>query len=260
MAFHLRKWYMDCVAPDGATFIGYSARLSWGLLKFSYASSFSSPPKGESDERRITGRHGGPVLRDDRVRWECPKLGLEAVWHRTSPPIERVLLDTPKGAVTWRCHVPRGQAEIQVPGFGSWVGTGYVEEMEMRVPPWELPLDQLRWGRFLSPEESVTWLEWKGPHPLCLVYQDGAPMDRAWVEDDVVGWDGTKRLDLGRVRVLREGELGVTTLPHVPFADKLLPKQLSGVHETKWLSKGTLTAPEARMATGWAVHERVQWR
>src|SRR5574341_576006 len=38
-SFELSKWYFDCVAPDGRTFIGYAGDLRWKALSLHYQSS-----------------------------------------------------------------------------------------------------------------------------------------------------------------------------------------------------------------------------
>ena len=61
----------------------------------------------------------------------------------SAPPIHRRLFESADGIVDWTCEMPRARTRI-----GEVCGDGYAEVLHMTVPPWKLPIDELRWGRF----------------------------------------------------------------------------------------------------------------
>ena len=57
---------------------------------------------------------------------------------------------------------PRSRVEVLV-GDCEFNGLGYAECLTVTVPPWQLPIRQLRWGRFVAPDRSLAWIDWQGP-------------------------------------------------------------------------------------------------
>jgi hypothetical protein len=128
-------------------------------------------------------------------------------------------------------------------------GLGYVERLRLTLPPWELPIRELRWGRILSAAGSATWIDWRGPSPLRLALRDGRRVTAGAVGDRVVDAGGPVRL--APVATLRDARLSRT----LPLAlRRALPRAGLGLEETKWLSRGTLEG-----APGLAIHEVVRW-
>jgi hypothetical protein len=132
-------------------------------------------------------------------------------------------------------------------------GLGYVEELVMTVPPWRLPIDSLRWGRFASARSGLTWIEWRGAHPLRLALLDGKPADLASASEEQVDAGGSS-LSLSAAAVLRSGRIARTALSGIPGLARTFPLGILGLEETKWRSRGTLGADQ-----GWAIHEVVRW-
>lgn len=131
-------------------------------------------------------------------------------------------------------------------------GMGYAELLEMTVAPWKLPIRELRWGRWLSENSSVTWIDWQGAFPLSLVLEDGIPSEGCVADDGVKMGDRCLRLTTDRV--IRSGTLGATVLGSLGGIGDALPPALARTHEQKWLSRGSL---EPQRLQGWAIHERV---
>jgi len=165
------------------------------------------------------------------------------------PPFEARLHQEAGGTVEWDCRVPRGQAEIRV-GGETLRGLGYAERLRITVPPWELPIRELRWGRLLSPAGGLVWIEWKGASPLRLALRDGRPASLDDVGDGQVSVGGLAH-PLAPVAILRDAPLS-RTLPAA--LRRSLPRVGLGLSETKWLSRGTVGGME-----GLAIHEVVRW-
>jgi hypothetical protein len=229
-AFHLSKWYMDCVSGEGEVFVAYRAELRWRAVRLHYASVL-----GGCSSLRETPE---PVWSGGTLVWQAPALGVAASWSALDPPAREPLLD---GACDWNCLVPRGHTEVRV-GRRRIVGLGYAEHLTMCVPPWRLPIEELRWGRFLSESGGVVWIEWSGKNPAQLRWRDGVRCG-----------EGAEVEMLDR-EVLREGKPIETALRLIPNAHKLFPARILGLSETKWRSRAVLG-----QSAGWAIHEVVRW-
>ena len=227
MRFTLRKWYLDCVTAAGEAVVLYQARLRWGPLALRYASLL-----GGRTTLRATPE---PSVEGDTVRWSAPRLAVTGTWRGLAPERRENLVP----GVEWRCVQPRARASLQIAGR-EVSGLGYVELLILTVPPWRLPIDELRWGRFCSEDRGAVWIEWRGAHPLRVALIDGVPADFH-----------AGSLRLHDERVLRSGRIGETVIPRLR---RLFPARIARLSETKWVSRGELAGSE-----GWAIHEVVRW-
>jgi hypothetical protein len=257
-AFELSKWYLDAVGEDGEVFIGYRAALRWRRLRVSYAAALT----GGAEEARTASSvraEEEPLLRMGSLAWAAPALGLEGTWTGDAPALLRTLYDSPGGSVVWACLFPRAQARVRI-GERELHGLGYAERLEMTLPPWKLPLDTLRWGRFLSPDRFVVWIDWQAPErSRTWVFVDGQEEREARVSEEEISFEGGRlRLPQASRLPLRDGRLS-----HL-LRDLSLPLRLSrralAMQETKWRSRGRLETRGAPPAEGWAIHEVVRMR
>jgi hypothetical protein len=244
----LSKWYLDVVTPDGRCAIVYAARLR--ILKVTLRVE-GVLLLGNSGLRSRWSVLGGrpPRVEGARVRFGSAALGVTARIDAIDPPFEARLHQEAGGSVEWDCRVPRGEAEIRV-GGETLRGLGYAERIRITIPPWELPIRELRWGRLLSPSGGLVWIEWKGPSPLRLALRDGRPSSLDGAQDGQVSVDGFAH-PLAPVATLRDAPLS-RTLPGA--LRRSLPRVGLGLSETKWLARGTVAGMD-----GFAIHEVVRW-
>ena len=161
----------------------------------------------------------------------------------------------------WNCLLPTARVCLDFSDGRRLEGQGYAEVLEMTIPPWRLPIRELRWGRFLADDgrASAVWIDWRGPRALSFAALNGAPCDAAEIsETRVVLGDPHATVDMTDPRVLRDGPLARTALGRIPVLRKRLPVRILETRETKWLSRGALEREGVRRA-GWAVHEVVRW-
>lgn len=251
--FHLRKWYLDCTTAGGDAFILYWARARWGAFSVSYASLITLVTNASNTHTQSTLRSGEePTRNDTEIHWSCPALNLRGRWASLSPGIERTLLQSEGGSVRWSCLMPRASCSLTLDNRPV-EGLGYAEVLEVTIAPWRLPIKELRWGRWLSADGSLSWIDWRGPHPLSLIVDGGVEAAGAVTDDAVTLHDG-RRLTLNSKRIIRDGELGATVLNAVPGLNRAVPPALLRTHEQKWLARGDL-APTG--ANGWAIYERI---
>jgi hypothetical protein len=161
--------------------------------------------------------------------------------------------------VDWRVEAPVAAARFELEGLDPVLGAGYVERIFMTVPPWRLPIRELRWGRWLDSEasRSVVWIEWRGAAPRTWVFADGCRLDAAVTDEGVVA-DGA-RVVLDTTRTLHErafAEIART----IPPLEAIVPAPLLELRETKWCSSGRLVKAGTPGPSGHAVHEVAVFR
>ena len=154
---------------------------------------------------------------------------------------------------------PRASAEFQI-GAERFSGRGYVEHLQLTVPPWRLPIRELRWGRFLSDSDSLVWIDWLGDHTKRIVYRNGARVEAREIGEERIVLDHPPDvLRFESAAPLREGRLGATALAAIPGVHSLFPAGILNVRERKWLSRASLTRQGGTASAGMAVHEVVEW-
>ena len=147
---------------------------------------------------------------------QVPQLDLQGQWTARSAPVDRTVYACESGSVVWSCLQPAASVSLSA-GEKTLAGAGYAECLTLTLPPWQLPLRHLQWGRFVSDcnamtPDAVTWIDWKGPYALSLVVHNGASHGGASISTTEVAWDGGK-LRMEEPLALRAGRLGSTVLP-----------------------------------------------
>lgn len=253
--FSLTKWYMDCVTEAGDVAVVYCAELRWRGIHAALGSVLSGN-EGKLNPRTSISRYR--ISCDDAlISVDMPKLGVSGRWQAGAAPVERTVYEQSLGRVHWNCLQPRSKVLVRI-GDRELEGLGYAECLTMTVPPWKLPMRQLRWGRFVSSQDSLAWVDWQGTWNTSFAFLNGSESKPVAVsESEVVLPAATLRIEAGLP--LRSGRLGSTILPGASGLARLFPASLFSVEEHKWRSRGALTANE-RTSTGWVIHEVVHWK
>jgi len=256
--FVLDKWYFDAIAPDGTAFIGYTAALRWLGLTVGYDAFLLSPPDAPARERSSVGGSNPPVRHRDDVAWHSPGIGVAGSWRRTDPRVRQRLHTSERGSVLWICEMPRSRARITI-GDDAIEGTGYVERLRLTIPPNDLPLDTLHWGRFHAPGETLVWIAWQYGLGGSWIFRNSVRQTRAGLIDQgILGLDGGATLEFSGRRALRDRYL-VPALAAVPGLGRRAGGRLANMHETKWVGCGVLRGTDTTLQ-GWLIHEEVTWR
>lgn len=260
MAFVLEKWYLDVVADDGTALVGYVADVAWHGLHLRYTSRLEAPPAAPPSETSALGDAAWPVVAPGGLSWTSAALGLHGVWRGLDGPIERTLLTSAAGAIEWSCLLPRARATI-VTASGRLEGLGYAERLRLTLPPWAFPFHTLRWGRHVSAEHAVVWIEWDGQHSMRAAWLDGVPQSAAQVTGTGVSGlaDGrTLRFEAGRD--LSRRAVADTIARAAPALATRVAGRLASMQEHKQLSRSSLVdASGHALDAGWAIHEVVTW-
>jgi hypothetical protein len=177
----------------------------------------------------------------------------------TQPRFEVQLFDSAAGGATWRCEAPAAIATMQPTGETPLHGIGYAECLTMTIPPWQLPISEVRWGRWsdTTGKHSVIWIDWRGAVSRSWVFVDGEQVPGAAVGDRSV-CGGNASLSLSSTRVLLERDLGEVLTP-ISRLRGVIPASLNAFHESKWMSAGVLTTPTAPSLAGQSIHEVVSF-
>lgn len=256
----LSKWYLDCVADDGTVFLGYWAVLRWKIARVRYASTTLFFPDGRVETRRRLASTAPPRRDGGSTRWSVASLGLSGCWTSTQEERELELFRSPEGEIRWRCVAPVARVALELPG-GGMTGRGYVENLQMTLPPWRLPVRDLRWGRYHSDSgrDWVVWIDWKGDAPMTVALTSEGDVGSPRVTDDSVDLASKVVLRLAAPRTLRRGRLGATALEGMIRLRALVPGGLLETREAKWLSRGSIERAGRTASEGWAVHELVRF-
>ena len=258
-SFLLTKWYLDCVAENGDAVILYVANLRWNAVALHYGSVLTV--LGGKVGSVSSLRPGSlPEAESGKITVSLPHLDVEGTWKALRSPISKTFLESEQGAVEWRCLQPMSQVEVILRGTTRLSGFGYAECLTLSILPWKLPLHELHWGRFLSEQDAIVWVDWRGPHNSRVVVHNGEECRvQSLTESEIVFADSAPRLQLDHGLVLRRGRLQDTVFSGVARLAKLLPRTMLAVDECKWRSRGVLHTPEGQLS-GWAIHEIVKWK
>ena len=256
--FLLSKWYLDCVSEYGEVFIAYVAALQWQGLVLNYASTLRRQGDGQTETNTSLRSSPAPQVTGSSIEWISSALNVTGTWTPLAGPIQRVLLESEAGNIEWNCLQPNGAAEICAGDGQRMAGLGYVEHLAMSIPAWQLPIKELRWGRFLSNTDALIWIEWRGATPLSLVFHNGNQIEDVSITEHGLK-AGELALALEENVVVREGPLIKTALSMIPMISRIFPLRVLQTYEWKWLSHGTMKRNSAEAANGWAIHEIVSF-
>ena len=255
--FQLRKWYADCITDSGDTVIAYFAFARWSKISLYYSCVLrllgDQPPCAQYSVRRSAE----PVFDGATLHWKSPAFRFEGIWKTIDPSHSETVFSSERGTVEWNCFQPRADVGVCF-GENQLRGLGYSEQLVMTIPPWEIPIQHLLWGRFLSDMDSLVWMDWRGPFSKRVLLHNGARLIGGEVTHERIILEAGQELTFSGSVVLRQGALGSAALQKIPGAKRLLPRQILGVQETKWRSRAQLSKSTG-LSRGWAIHESVVW-
>jgi hypothetical protein len=255
MRLRLTKYYLDVTTDQGDTVIAYWGQLQWRRLRLHFSAVQVSRAGAALAPWRVSALDAAPPeVNAEGVRWSAPHLDLHMEGCALSPPVERRLFEGPDGSVNWVALLPRAEMCIQV-GSERFRGLGYVERLDMSLPPWRLPAREVRWGRLLTANHALAWIEWRGELPLRFAILDGAVAELRDLSDQAVhgerGW--VARLD--DPQVIGDDAVGGLLAPFSHLRRLMAP--ITHWQQLRWRSRATLSVDGQPPEVGWAIHERV---
>ena len=256
-AFSLTKWYFDCTSEDGRTTVGYCAGLVWAGVSLTWQALTMWKDGQLIVERSTLSRSPMPRRDRNRITWEAPGLGCNFAVEAISDPLHIRLFEQAGGSLEWRCEAPSADVIVSVEERPCTKGIGYVECIELTIPPWRLPIRELRWGRWIDDcaAHAVVWIDWRGPEPRTWMLVDGVVTTAADVQDASVA-TGRTVLTLEPQSTLSARSLA-EILGRFPLLRAIVPGSLMGLRQIKWQSRGALRRDDSIGLRGTAIHERV---
>ncbi|MGB6693263.1 MAG: hypothetical protein WBE56_03720 [Terracidiphilus sp.] len=253
--FSLVKWYPDCVTDTGEVAILYSARVKWRGMSLAYSNFIGI--SGESRTERSSMRSAKIEPTADTITVAAFQRDLCGLWTAKAAPFERTVFKNEQGSVVWNCLQPSAAVRVTTEGR-EWTGLGYAECLTLTLPPWKLPMRHLRWGRFVSAQDALAWIDWQGPYSLNLAVHNGVQAGNATVSDSEISCDRAT-LRMAESASIRSGRLASTILPGAPALARMFPSSIFSIEEKKWRSRGVLETAD-HQALGWVIHEAVEWK
>lgn len=283
-AFLLDKWYFDAVDERGRAAIVHAAVFRFGLIKLHYGAILASESSNAAHIQHATIRAGDmPITSSRGTAWTCDSLGLSISCTPLEPhtpnapqlPPPHRLLDRDDGLVDWAPIHHRAMVDLRTPDF-SIRGLGYAERLTMTLRPWDLPINVMHWGRWIGESTSMVWLRWEGPVPRSLVLlNDPEPNGAGSAAGSGAGIHSTdantagvlprlvraddSTLSISQSHLLRDESLADSLVSIIPGLRTWTPARTLAAHERRWLSRGTLTRPNAAPEHGWAIHEEIRF-
>lgn len=262
--FHLSKWFLDFVGGNREAMIFYAAKLTWYGWSTTYTSWLSydaiSGVRLKSRFRNIQV----PQIKDKLITWENTKFGLSGIWESLAEMIEARIFDSEEGYLDWKCYQPASKVKLRI-NDRILEGRGYAEQLVLTVPPWKIPMNELRWGRFGSDENNLVWIELREKEKQQWLWLNGDKIESCIIEDDHVSlpdMDLVLHLDRGVVLESEKKIFSVVQklIHYIPGFNKVIPISFLMADETKWLSKGQLQTPNKTLSNGMAIHELVNFK
>jgi hypothetical protein len=252
--FLLEKWYMDIVTPDGCAAIGYFAKMQWKKIALNYSGYILRNKKGDVTIKNSFRKANIPQWSDNRLIWKPP--AFEGEWSAMDSPVHLKLLNASNGFVDWNCLIPKGRAKV-LTGDESLVGWGYAEKISLTILPWQLPIKELYWGRFLSDDYALVWIEWRGPMPKTLLMVNGTTYEQVTISNDSIKTPDLL-LAFNSKYPLRSGRIGDTVFKGIRRILSLFPTTIFQLNENKWCGVANLTIHN-KQYNGTYIHEHVIW-
>jgi hypothetical protein len=243
---------MDVVDDRGHAFILYAASLKWKAIQLGYKGSIEYASNGRSrTEGEFMKNSSLPVVDNQQLTWTSN--GHSFNWKSVDGAVSERLLES----VHWNCIQPKAKCEISKDGSLISRGFGYTERLELKIAPWNLPIHELLWGRYLSENNTITWICWRGPEPRSIVYHNGVRITDAIITAEKLTWDSYK-LTLP-CHVMRNDTIGQSVFGKFRNIMKLFPRKIMGLEEIKLCGSAELTDDNSVVDVGSVIHEVVTW-
>jgi len=252
--FHVYKWYADIIddETDDVTII-YLGELQWKFLKVSFTNILQFLQKYHLISKATFLNYQPPIL--EKNSFHINSMEISGQWETKIECITEKLFENKHGYILWECFMPSALARIETDGKIT-KGFGYVERLTMTLKPWQIPINILRWGRFLYENQYIVWIRWEGDEEKFLVFHNGMKYINGIINDEFVEF-GNYRLILSEKYTLRNGPLIKTIFDKFIWIKKIFPSGFLDMKECKWQTWSQLYENNCSIAHGWSIHENV---
>ena len=245
------------MSADATVLVGYAAKLRWGSVGLSYGARMVKSPDGPVSQRQSlsSGRVSDGA---DGVSWSNDALDVSGLWVGGRRIQSVALVDGPSGGIEWECLGANSRVSVRMDGAGI-EGFGYAERISMTIPPWRLPFQELRWGRYVSDDggDFAVWIDLQGNLQRNWTWMNSITSVEGTVDDAGVRTDdGVLRVEASRP--IRRENVARTLLGSLQPLSRLLPRGVRSIQEAKQLSSCVLTT-SATESRGYSINEVVKW-
>jgi hypothetical protein len=242
---------MDLVTEEGEVFIATAADISFRSRNLHYAGVLQH--RAGKTRAASSLRKALPVLDDRRLTWSSRALGARGTWNLLGSGAKETMISNDVGSVEWNCVMPLARAEVELEGGRVLRGFGYVEELQMTLAPWDMPIELIRLGRFTGDGASIVWIDWRGPTARSLILKHGTLVLGSVGDHTIEMPDDEASLVLDTESVIRDGTLAAGPLACMAELHGLLPTKLLMTTERKTCAPATLDQPFLPPVRGWVI-------
>ena len=256
ISFNLNKTYFDCIDEEGNCFVVYWTNLKFSVLNIIYSGLIFSDNKNICIEKSSLKNIPKPII-NDNLYFENTSLQLNGNWERVDNPISLLLYTEAKGReLIWNCHHPKTHTTITYKNK-TYTAFGYSETLTLPFKPWQLPIDELRWGRFLSINCTIIWINWKGIYPLNKIIFNGKIYEDAQHEENKISFNNGKDILLFENKTsIRKGKLA-NVLDKMPWLKLIFKSKILNTIEQKYKAKTSYCNEFIIEEKGWSLFEIV---
>jgi hypothetical protein len=263
-SFHLNKWYLDFIGENGEAMIFYAAKLTWHGISVSYTSWLQYDAATEVHVKSRFRDVNMPQKKDGIIVWNDLKFGVSGRWSSLANMLQAKIYDSEYGSLDWKCYQPTSKVQLKI-GDKYLAGKGYAEQLILTTPPWNIPMDELRWGRFGSNENTIVWIELREKEKKQWLWLNGDKIENSIIEDECIiipHKDHVLYLNSGIVLEEEKKIFSVVEkiVRYIPGFKKVVPIKFLMADEYKWLSKGELHSKNKIISKGMAIHELVNFK
>ena len=251
--FNLKKYYFDGIDKQGNALILYYAELKLFGFKIPYSSFILSLDETTEEISKLRKS----IIGLNNSSFSNSNLKISGNWDTQSHSISEVLWQENNSKINWNCIVPKAEFEVEI-NNQMFSGLGYSEILEMNFVPWKMPISTLKWGRFLSENHTIIWIEWIGKQPLKKVFWNGKLIEDVDIRDNEIHFknQNTKLLFENPISIKDEKLLQIAD--SYPFLKIFFKNKFLNSREMKFKSQSTLINPE-NSENGFSLYETVLW-
>jgi hypothetical protein len=255
----LEKLYLDCIDDRGNCFIIYRTKLDLFSFRIYYSSVICSDEKGETTEISSGKKTGESIINELLLFYNHP-LETKGSWKRLDHPLPAFTYrDVTGKELIWNCHHPKARVELTYEDQ-TFSGFGYAETLILTIKPWNLPIDELMWGRFLSEDYTIIWINWRGKQQLNKLFINGKEYnDTVFKPDRLTFGNDEFELIFNEISVIKREKLS-NLFSGMPWIRLFIKRGTLESVENKYKAKSALHSKSKVTATGWSLYEVVEWK
>lgn len=214
--------------------------------------------EGLTTEKSTLRKSVQPVI-NGTIQYNHKLLKVGVKLKRTDDAILRTLFkDNENNDLIWNCHHPKTKAEILYNG-NIYKGLGYAETLISGIKPWNLPIDELRWGRFLTDSDTLVWINCKGKNSINKIFYNRIEYnDAIFGDDNIIFGCGTYQLKFSEIQIIRKGKLS-GLFSGMVLLRIFINRRILNTVEIKYKAKTTFSKNSEFLSNGWSLFEIVTW-